>query len=136
VLKKAHKRWLWTVRCRRTRQIGAFLPGDRSRQTCQRCGTASRPRSGLAPCTLIFGTPINMSCQPLSIMRWAKRLVKRIIWNVGTRPYAKECRAMYARPSQFRSPKPIITCLRSGSSMITISPSRSDHHLFSNHYPK
>ena len=36
VLKKVNKRWLWTVMCRRTRQIVAFVIGDRSAATCQR----------------------------------------------------------------------------------------------------
>ena len=35
VLKKARKRWLWTAMCRRTRQIVAFVIGDRSEATCQ-----------------------------------------------------------------------------------------------------
>lgn len=35
VLKKVNKRWLWTVMCRRTRQIIAFVIGDRSEQTCR-----------------------------------------------------------------------------------------------------
>jgi insertion element IS1 protein InsB len=30
VFKKAHTRWLWTAMCRRTRQIVAFVIGDRS----------------------------------------------------------------------------------------------------------
>lgn len=34
VLKKINKRWLWTVLCRRTRQIIAFVIGDRSEKTC------------------------------------------------------------------------------------------------------
>ena len=36
VRKRAGKRWLWTVMCRRTRQIIAFVIGDRSERTCQR----------------------------------------------------------------------------------------------------
>ena len=36
VLKKAKKRWLWTAMCRRTRQIVAFVIGDRSEATCRR----------------------------------------------------------------------------------------------------
>jgi len=36
VLKKINKRWLWTVMCRRTRQIIAFVIGDRSEATCRR----------------------------------------------------------------------------------------------------
>jgi len=36
VLKKSRKRWLWTAICRRTRQIVAFVIGDRSERTCRR----------------------------------------------------------------------------------------------------
>ena len=36
VLKKVNKRWLWTVMCRRTRQIVAFTIGDRSEKACRR----------------------------------------------------------------------------------------------------
>ena len=36
VLKKAAKRWLWIALCRRTRQIVAFVIGDRSDATCRR----------------------------------------------------------------------------------------------------
>ena len=35
VARKADKRWLWTVMCRRTRQIVAFVIGDRSQDTCR-----------------------------------------------------------------------------------------------------
>ncbi len=36
VLKKTRKRWLWTAICRRTRQLVAFVIGDRSAKTCRR----------------------------------------------------------------------------------------------------
>ena len=36
VCKKDAKRWLWIALCRRTRQIGAFVIGDRSEKTCRR----------------------------------------------------------------------------------------------------
>lgn len=36
VFKKLEKRWLWTAICRRTRQIVAFVIGDRSKDTCIR----------------------------------------------------------------------------------------------------
>lgn len=38
VLKKAAKRWLWLALCRRTRQVVAFVIGDRSDETCRRLG--------------------------------------------------------------------------------------------------
>lgn len=36
VQKKANKRWLWLALCRRTRQIVAFVIGDRSVKTCRK----------------------------------------------------------------------------------------------------
>ena len=36
VQKKKNKRWLWTALCRRTRQIVAFVLGDRSTKTCRK----------------------------------------------------------------------------------------------------
>ncbi|MFN2286217.1 MAG: IS1 family transposase [Anaerolineae bacterium] len=33
---KAHRQWLWTALCRRTRQIVAFVIGDHSKETCKR----------------------------------------------------------------------------------------------------
>jgi IS1 family transposase len=35
VLQHWQKRWIWTVMCRRTRQIIAYAIGDRSQKTCQ-----------------------------------------------------------------------------------------------------
>ena len=34
--KKKNKRWLWVALCRRTRQVVAFVIGDRSERTCRR----------------------------------------------------------------------------------------------------
>ena len=36
VLKKSAKRWLWIALCRRTRQVVAFVVGDRSEETCRK----------------------------------------------------------------------------------------------------
>jgi insertion element IS1 protein InsB len=36
VLKKVNKRWLWIALCRRTRQVVAFVIGDRSEKTCRK----------------------------------------------------------------------------------------------------
>jgi len=36
VHEKWNKRWLWTVMCRRTRQIAALVIGDRSEATCRK----------------------------------------------------------------------------------------------------
>lgn len=36
VRRRSNKRWLWVALCRRTRQIVAFVIGDRSTRTCAR----------------------------------------------------------------------------------------------------
>ena len=35
VLKKSRKRWIWIALCRQTRQVVAYLIGDRSEQSCR-----------------------------------------------------------------------------------------------------
>jgi IS1 family transposase len=40
VLKRANKRWVWIALCRATRQVVAYVIGDRSRATCQKLRTA------------------------------------------------------------------------------------------------
>ena len=36
VLKTTNKRWLWIALCRRTRQLVAFVIGDRNEETCRK----------------------------------------------------------------------------------------------------
>ncbi len=36
VLKRANKRWIWIALCRATRQVVAYMVGDRSRATCRK----------------------------------------------------------------------------------------------------
>jgi len=36
VFKKSRKRWIWIALCRQTRQVVAFVVGDRSEATCRR----------------------------------------------------------------------------------------------------
>ena len=36
VLKKANKRWIWIALCRQTRQVVAFVIGDRSGKSCRK----------------------------------------------------------------------------------------------------
>src|SRR4051812_46496983 len=36
VLKRANKRWIWIALCRATRQVVAYVVGDRSAATCQK----------------------------------------------------------------------------------------------------
>ena len=46
VLKKARKRWIWIALCRQTRQVGAFVVGDRSEKTCRRATHSGGLRDG------------------------------------------------------------------------------------------
>src|SRR5215217_8355290 len=41
VLKRANKRWIWIALCRATRQVVAYVIGDRSRATCQKLWAAA-----------------------------------------------------------------------------------------------
>src|SRR5262249_542672 len=43
VYSRDNERWLWTALCRRTRQIVAFVIGDRSAATCRRLWAAIPP---------------------------------------------------------------------------------------------
>jgi insertion element IS1 protein InsB len=36
VLKRSNKRWIWIALCRATRQVVAYVVGDRSRATCRK----------------------------------------------------------------------------------------------------
>jgi len=36
VLKRANRRWIWIALCRATRQVVAYVVGDRSAETCQK----------------------------------------------------------------------------------------------------
>jgi IS1 family transposase len=36
VLRRANKRWLWIALCRATRQVVAYVVGDRSAATCRK----------------------------------------------------------------------------------------------------
>jgi insertion element IS1 protein InsB len=40
VLKRANKRWIWIALCRATRQVVAYVVGDRSWATCQKLWAA------------------------------------------------------------------------------------------------
>ena len=54
VLKKAGKRWIWLALCRQTRQVAAFVIGDRSRKTCRRLWEAIPDKHRHAHCYTDF----------------------------------------------------------------------------------
>jgi IS1 family transposase len=54
VLKKARKRWIWIALCRQTRQVVAYVVGDRSEKTCRRLWKAIPEVFGHAQCYTDF----------------------------------------------------------------------------------
>lgn len=54
VLKKANKRWIWIALCRETRQVVAYVVGDRSEKTCRRLWQAIPEAFRLAHCYTDF----------------------------------------------------------------------------------
>jgi insertion element IS1 protein InsB len=54
VLKKARKRWIWIALCRQTRQVVAYVVGDRSEKTCRRLWKAIPEIFGHAHCYTDF----------------------------------------------------------------------------------
>jgi IS1 family transposase len=54
VLKKTRKRWIWIALCRQTRQVVAYVVGDRSAKTCRRLWAAIPDGYRLAQCYTDF----------------------------------------------------------------------------------
>jgi hypothetical protein len=53
VLKKARKRWIWIALCRQSRQVVAFVVGDRSAKTCRHLWQAVPDKYRLAHCIIL-----------------------------------------------------------------------------------
>jgi len=85
VSSKDNQRWVWIAPCRRTRQIGAFVVGDRSDASCTsyRIIASPKPTDAVVPLA-IFGTPTRKSWPRASINRLAKTVGRRIMWSAGT----------------------------------------------------
>jgi IS1 family transposase len=54
VSKKAHKRWIWIALSRRTRQVVAYVNGDRSQATCEKLWEAIPEAYQRAHCYSLF----------------------------------------------------------------------------------
>ena len=52
VLKKVNKRWIWMALCWQTRQVVAFVIGDRSTKTCRR--VVAKSPEGISARTLFY----------------------------------------------------------------------------------
>ena len=133
VFKKDRKRWLWTAICRRTRQIVAFVIGDRSQKTCRRLWNKI-PDEYKKCCALsaTSGKRTRRSFPIRPIAVWVRKVARRLTWNVGTTPCASDWPASSARPYPFPSRMRFITCSPNGISPSTTWP----YHLPCNHYLK
>ena len=74
VEQRDNQRWLWTVLCRRTRQIVAFFIGDRSEASCRQLWQAIPEAYRAAVRTAISGGLMRLSCPRKLIIVLAKRL--------------------------------------------------------------
>jgi transposase-like protein len=87
VRKKDQARWVWTAMGRRTRQIVAFVIGDRSPRDLSRgSGKPSRMNTNTAIPSVIFGLPLNTCSQLKPIIVLERKLGRLRIWNAGTTP--------------------------------------------------
>ena len=133
VLKKDHPRWLWAALCRRTRQIVAFVIGDRSKATCHRLWMAIP--DGYKPCQtdhVIFMSPIGTFSRKPPIIVSEKKLGRPRIESAGTIRYVSEWVVMFDKRSPFPNLMLFMRHSRSGLLLSIIEV----YHLLSNHYPK
>ena len=138
VLKKVNKRWLWTVICRRTRQIVAFSLGDRTEKACRRLWGKVPAEYRTAIFYSDFWKRINKFYLKLNTKPSERKVGRPIIWNAGIAHCANACLAMYARHSRFLNLMLIIRWSPNGIFMTitSLSKSNNSHHLLCNHYPK
>ena len=79
------------------------------------CGAKFLSPIGTALPIQIFGKPIRKFCLKRPIVQLAKKVVKRLIWSVGTALYVSGRLDLFARPFRFQNVKPFITWLPSGT---------------------
>ncbi len=61
VLKKARKRWIWIALYRQTRQVVAYIVGDRSEKTCRRLREAIPEAFRRGHCYTDFWGTVNLT---------------------------------------------------------------------------
>ena len=131
VQKKDHPRWVWTAMCRRTRQIVAFVRGDRSKSTCLRFW--STIPEGYKHCHtdhVISGLPPNTfsRLKPISVLE--RKLGRLHIWSGGIIHYVN---ALVVTPGR-RSPFPNLTFTIIYSPSGLLCNTIWAYHLQLNHY--
>ena len=84
VCKKAAKRWLWIALCRRTRQIVAFVIGDRSEKTCRRLWNKIPESYRICPSFSDFWDAYQKVFSAESTSPSAKRVARPPMSSAGT----------------------------------------------------
>ena len=79
------------------------------------CGAKFLSPIGTALPIQIFGKPIRKFCLKRPIVQLAKKVVKRLIWSVGTALYVSGRLDLFVKPFRFQNAKPFITWLPSGT---------------------
>ena len=100
--KRQQKRWLWVALCRRTRQIVAFVIGDRSAKTCWKLWQRIPIAYVTAIHSVTCGMPTSKSLSRANTLQLVKKAAKRLTWSGGTTPCASELAAMFANRSRFQ----------------------------------
>ncbi len=133
VSEKWFKRWLWTAQCRRTRQIVAFVIGDRSETTAQKLWQAIPEGYRTCPVFTDLFNVYPLIVPPEQHHPCRKRRGKLIIKSAGTTPCASGSDATPA--AHCPSPKKIATMNSSLAGLFcnTIY-SFNRHHVPSIHY--
>ena len=86
VHRKSQKVWVWLALCRETRQVVAFVEGDRSRATCQRLWRAIPEFYKRATCYSDCGRLTKRRSLKSGTRPLARRKVKRTTWSDGSTP--------------------------------------------------
>ena len=97
VLKKLDKRWLWTALCRRTRQIVAYVIGDRSEKTCRKLWEAIPDDDKGCQTYSDFWQAYSLVFPKKRTAALAKKVDRLTTWNVGIIPCDNGMLAMFAR---------------------------------------
>jgi len=86
VYEKWNKRWIWKIMCRRTRQIVAFVIGDRSEATCRKLWEQFHQPTKIAEVTVDFWEAYQLVFPVETMNVLAKEADRPITWNAGIAP--------------------------------------------------
>jgi insertion element IS1 protein InsB len=96
---KGWVRWLWIALCRRTRQVVAYVFGDRSEATCRRLWNQIPQAYRRSLCYTDFWHSYQKVIPPRSAARRGRRLGRPTTWSGGTARYGSGSAASYGSRS-------------------------------------